>query len=391
MPGARCTRGLVCKDDRTYARYKTMIDAAEEARKFAEVNKIERMVAAAYPIATQFASIADNVTKQFAAFERFRIQAAPAISEIQRATEIAASRATEISRWLERAASQIDELQLAASTSFEQIRRTIDVIGPSISNFATAVDLVSRPGFLSSFGAGLPTAGTAPVSTSLTITAAALGLRSQELFDTMIADAAAMSASGASGNSLTAEVFTALKTAEATGQADAIAEFLDQFIAKVRSYLANVDSIALLNGILPVIALVIMLITLRVQMESATTADVENLGTTVQQAAVGHDARLDQNNELIRTKLDELIRITRDGATARIITLPDQPVYQARRLVTVRTDKGTKASSVGTLRVGEIASVITFAKKWIEIEYFDHLLGRKNTGWVAKKYLERIH
>jgi hypothetical protein len=63
--------------DRTYPRYKTMIDAAAEARKFAEVNKIERMVAAAYPIATLFVSIADNVTKQFAEFEWLRIQAAP--------------------------------------------------------------------------------------------------------------------------------------------------------------------------------------------------------------------------------------------------------------------------------------------------------------------------
>jgi hypothetical protein len=42
------------------------------------------------------------------------------------------------------------------------------------------------------------------------------------------------------------------------------------------------------------------------------------------------------------------------------------------------------------INVGDLVSFKSRAKKWIEIDYFDQLLGRKASGWVAKKYLKRI-
>ena len=352
-------------------------------------SQLQQMLAAVSPITIQLAGVSDQVTKQIEEFKRFQVQAAPWISEVQRAT-LAASQSTELKRWVEQAASHLNQFQFANSLSLEQLRRTIQFISPQITEFSKAIDVASLP--VLKVGAAIPTAGTAPHAVSLSIGAAsaALGLRKHEFLGALIAEAQARTTSKVEQQSFAAEAFIALEAAEAADQPSAIPEFLDQFIAKIRSVLQTIENLPGLMGLVGIVSLVVACVSLRYLAESATTTDVEHLRSTTEDSSTQQQVRLDRINEAVRSKLDELINVTRDAATARIPTLPQRPVYRVRRSVPIRPTKGMKGTPVGVLQVGDIVSVMTYSKKWVEIEYFDHLLGREVLGWVAKKYLRRV-
>jgi len=266
------------------------------------------------------------------------------------------------------------------------------LIGPQIVELSKARDLFRESQLhetVSSLLRAVPTAGTSPQATSLTIGIAgtALGLRSHEMLGAVIAEARARAANDETineGQSLATDVFAAWQEADASDEKHAaVLKFLDDFISKIGAYLAKVDSLPGLAGVLPLVMLIVAIISLKYQSESITTEDMEKLVASQQTHSI-------QANKILLEKIDELIETTRNLAASRIASMAPEIIYKTERSIPVHSDSRMISPPVGALHVGDLVSVKTFAKKWIEIEYFDQLLGRNVRGWVVKKYLKKV-
>ena len=60
------------------------------------------------------------------------------------------------------------------------------------------------------------------------------------------------------------------------------------------------------------------------------------------------------------------------------------------RKTPMKAAKSMKSKTVATLYPGQVVELLRRDGKWIEVEFYDYLVGETRSGWVAKKYFKMV-
>ena len=380
---------------------------AKNIRQIAElsstsVRQLQTIAEASRPHITEMASIAAATVSRMAELQQVSAQLGRQLSESHRAI---APSVVEIGRWVEISSARFKEAQQSLAPTLEQMRQMAEVIRPQIIQLAQARELFdvrapSGAALASMLRITVPniaTAGTFPqvLSVAVGLAGSAVGLQPHEMLGLVAAEARLATANDDQPRAIPSLVNEAVAVLEASktngGDIAFASEFLDQFITAAQSYLSKAETVPALKGLLQVITMMIAVLGLLYASQSATTSDVDKATSAVNELTAIQRQRLAQSDQLFRDKMDELIAATEDRTARQIASLVPLPLYRAGRSIPVRSSNNMKSAPVGWIRIGDLVSLKTRERKWVEIDYFDHSLGTRVSGWVVKKYLKRIN
>lgn len=107
-----------------------------------------------------------------------------------------------------------------------------------------------------------------------------------------------------------------------------------------------------------------------------------------------HEGELQQakNDEQAARQMRQLESLTKlvEKALKQVDKAEQERFFVRARTATIRAKPEHGSSVEGKLMPNEVVRVIDKDRKWVEIEYYHWLHQEYRTGWVLKKYLERV-
>lgn len=99
-----------------------------------------------------------------------------------------------------------------------------------------------------------------------------------------------------------------------------------------------------------------------------------------------------QTNATLQAQTQQIQNLTVliEKALAQAAQAPEERFVVRERIATVRSKPDHGSSAQGKLMPNEVVRAIDKDDKWVEVEYYHWLHGEYRTGWVLKKYLERV-
>lgn len=107
-----------------------------------------------------------------------------------------------------------------------------------------------------------------------------------------------------------------------------------------------------------------------------------------------HDGELQQakNDEQAARQIRQLESLTRlvEKALKQVDKAEQERFFVRARTATIRAKPVHGSTVEGKLLPNEVVRIINKDRKWVEVEYYHWLHEEYRTGWVLKKYLERV-
>lgn len=92
----------------------------------------------------------------------------------------------------------------------------------------------------------------------------------------------------------------------------------------------------------------------------------------------------------VQTQQIQNLTLLIEKALVQAAQAPDERFVVRERIATVRSKPEHGSSVQGKLMPNEVARAIDKDGRWVEVEYYHWLREEYRTGWVLKKYLERV-
>lgn len=92
----------------------------------------------------------------------------------------------------------------------------------------------------------------------------------------------------------------------------------------------------------------------------------------------------------VQTQQIQNLTVLIEKALVQAAQAPDERFVVRERITTVRSKPEHGSSVQGKLMPNEVVRAIDKDGKWVEVEYYHWLREEYRTGWVLKKYLERV-
>ena len=184
------------------------------------------------------------------------------------------------------------------------------------------------------------------------------------------------------GASLAVDVAAAERMIEAEGPAG-LSLFFDRLAASIRFHFERVQSLAELFHLYNTAMLIAATLAVWYAMDSATSDDVKAVQTAIREE--GRASR-----QQISSKFDELLRGINEHAARKSDMFKPATAYVVKRAIPIKSERRMKSATVGVLQVGQAVFRLHHHKNWIYVEGSDLLTGESVSGWVVKKYLERL-
>ncbi|WP_316201286.1 MULTISPECIES: hypothetical protein [unclassified Bradyrhizobium] len=163
--------------------------------------------------------------------------------------------------------------------------------------------------------------------------------------------------------------------------------YLEQLAQAIKSYLPTVQSLpVIVDSVERIIMLALAILSVYYASQSATGADIDRVKTSIDHQT---DV-IESTNSRIELRFRELLELAERLAQERISEIAPRYLYVAKRSVAAKAMKSMRSPAAGVIEMGATVAVVTFDRKWIEVEFFDPLSGRAARGWVTKKNFIRI-
>jgi hypothetical protein len=187
------------------------------------------------------------------------------------------------------------------------------------------------------------------------------------------------------GHSLALDALASLEFDPGMSEADfqeAALSYLDHLALAIRSYLPGVQSLpSLLGHAQQIVTLLATILCAYYASQSATTSDIDALKGVVEQQTQATQ----QASARIEGKFQEVLTLAEQLVQGRLTQIAPRKLYIAQRSVPAKATKSMKAPITGIVAGGSVVAVLSFDKKWMEVEFFDFMSGSANRGWVTKK------
>lgn len=92
----------------------------------------------------------------------------------------------------------------------------------------------------------------------------------------------------------------------------------------------------------------------------------------------------------MQTQQIQSLTVLIEKALVKAAETPEERFVVRERPATVRSKPEHGSAVEGKLMPNEVVRAIDKDGKWIEVEYYHWLREEYRTGWVLKKYLERV-
>jgi len=92
-------------------------------------------------------------------------------------------------------------------------------------------------------------------------------------------------------------------------------------------------------------------------------------------------------------QLEELIDTNTKSIIAKIDSVAKPTKLQlalVQRATVVKADSSVKSDTITTLHPKQLITIVEESYEWAYIEYFDYTVGTPNSGWIRKKFLQKV-
>ncbi len=193
-----------------------------------------------------------------------------------------------------------------------------------------------------------------------------------------------------------ADLRTAFADSHATADAEKrFDEVIDRVIDKLQSHASSPKAFSWeIPTIIAFLGLLVAVLSGLDQHRFSTLAEARNKRQDDEAAKsqlVG-----DERAAKLQRALDRLVELHEQDAKRHIAITPNDKatpaneLYIVQRAVVLRERNDTRSRRLCTLHPGTVVEIIGQVGQKVQVQYFDHLRGEKQIGWVLKKYLIRL-
>jgi len=362
--------------------YANLSKSSELAKQFADISKLTRPnsefakqyanLSKSSELAKQFADISkltgpnSEFAKQYANFSKLASSAPKQFAELAKIAQSTASLITRYDAQLQKLTHPDETIQRYE----DRLDGLVNVASRISSGHVTPSELATFVGSIDQFPHSI--------------------VVEQIFAEEIVATAANENKLGeVAGASLAIDTAAAERLIETKGSAG-LPTLLDRIAAALTFHFERAKNLAELFHLYNTATLVVATLALWYAMDSATSEDVKAAATETKNQSEIIKEEGNASRELISRKFDELLRGINEHAARKSSTFSPAKTYVVKRAIPVKAERRLKSATVGILQIGQAVFSLSAQRKWLYIEGTNALTGEQVSGWVVKKYLQRL-